>query len=123
VRIARAIGQNEFVERYGDVGEAELEASGGTIPQRLLMLNGNLVHEKTKDNLIGNASTRIAMLAPDDEAAVETAYLALLTRRPSETEAEHFIQRLANTSGDQRSRVMADLYWALVNGTEYSWNH
>ena len=123
VRIARAIGQNEFVERYGDVGEAELEATGGTIPQRLLLMNGELVHEKTKDNLIGNASTRIGQLAPDDASAIETAYLSLLTRRPSDIEAEHFTKRLLNTKGDARNRVMADLYWALVNGTEFSWNH
>ena len=45
-------------------------------------MNGELVREKTKDDLF-NASRRIADLAPDDRKAVETAYLTVLTRRPT----------------------------------------
>jgi len=123
VRLARAIGQQEFVKRYGDAGEDELAEQGGTIPQRLLMMNGELVTEETKDDLLGNAATRIAVLAHSDARAVETAYLAILTRRPSEAEAEHFISRLSGACGKKRVTVIGDLYWALINSTEFSWNH
>ncbi|MDH3718690.1 MAG: DUF1549 and DUF1553 domain-containing protein, partial [Planctomycetota bacterium] len=61
VRLARGLREDEFVKRYGDTGEDEFAGHGGTIPQRLLMMNGQLVKEKTKENLIGNASTRIAV--------------------------------------------------------------
>ena len=64
---------------------------GGTIPQRLLLMNGDLVREKTKDDLF-NASRRIAELAPDDRQAVEIAYLAVLTRRPTPEELAHFAE-------------------------------
>ncbi len=124
LRIGRYFQQNEFVKRYGDTGEDEFGAHGGTIPQRLLMMNGNLVKEKTRDNLIGNASTRIAVLAPDDEKAVETAYLTILTRRPSEVELDHFTQtRLKGTRNKARIRALEDMYWTLLNSTEFSWNH
>ena len=123
VRLARGLREDEFVKRYGDTGEDEFAGHGGTIPQRLLMMNGQLVKEKTKENLIGNASTRIAVLAPDDAAAIETAYLATLTRRPTAEESRHFQQRLAEATGDQRKQKMEDIYWALLNSAEFSWNH
>ena len=62
MRLARQGQENEFVTRYGDSGEDEFDGRGGTIPQRLLMMNGKLIREKIKDDPI-NASTRIAMMA------------------------------------------------------------
>ena len=81
------------------MGEDEFTDRGGTIPQRLLMMNGNLVRERTKQDLINNAATRIALLAPDDTRAVEIAYLAVFTRRPNKRESDHFVGRL---EGDPR---------------------
>ena len=122
VQLARAVQERDFVQRYGDAGEDELDAHGGTIPQRLLLMNGKLVKEKTRENLF-NAATRIGWLAPDDRSAVETAYLTVLTRRPTAPEAEHFQKRLAGARGKERSARMEDLYWTLLNSTEFSWNH
>ena len=122
-RVLRSASQSGFVERYGDAGSDEFDDHGGTIPQRLLMMNGELVRDKTHENLIGNAATRIAVLAPDDRTAVETAYLAALTRRPAAEESEYFMKRLAGSSGVERNRRMEDLYWTLFNTTEFSWNH
>ena len=56
--------------RYGDSGEDEFDARGGTIPQRLLLMNGDLVRDKTKGELF-NASAQIAMMAPNDRKAVD----------------------------------------------------
>lgn len=123
VRLVRYAGETSFVRRHGDTGTDEFDARAGTIPQRLLLMNGDLVKEKTQVDLF-NASAQIATLAPDNRVAVETAYLAVLTRRPTATEASHFEQRLAGAADDQeRSRRLEDLYWALVNSTEFSWNH
>ena len=35
----------------------------------------------------------------------------------------HFEARLKGTRGDERSKRMTDLFWTLVNSTEFSWNH
>lgn len=123
VRFARAVGQNDFVERYGDAGEEEFSPQGGAIPQRLLLMNGELVQEKTKDSLLANAATKIAVLAPDDKTAVEVAYLSCLTRQPTLEEATHFEARLAEDDGTDRRQRLGDLYWSLINSTEFSWNH
>jgi hypothetical protein len=114
---------NEFVKRYGDTGVDEFTDRAATIPQRLLMMNGDLVKERTQQNYVLNASSRIALLAPTDSAAVEAAYLAAYTRRPTSEEREHFCGRLAGKRGDARAAELEDLYWTLVNSSEFSWNH
>ena len=103
-------------------GPPEFNGRGGTIPQRLLLMNGNLVKEKTRDELF-NAANLIAGLAPNDRAAVETAYLIVLTRTPTAPELTHFESRLAGSKGKDRAHLLEDLYWALINVIEFSWNH
>jgi hypothetical protein len=122
VKLATLLGEKEFLQRYGDTGEDEFGGRGGTIPQRLLMMNGKLVFEKTKEELL-NAATRISWQAPDDASAVRTAYLVVLTRLPSVAEAQHFETRLGGTRGHERARRLEDLFWALLNSTEFAWNH
>lgn len=114
---------NQFVERYGDTVADEFTDRAATIPQRLLMMNGELVKERTQQNYVLNASSRIALLAPNDDAAVEAAYLAVFTRRPSSEELSLFRTRLEGTRGDERANELEDLYWTLLNSSEFSWNH
>lgn len=120
-RLAFSDQQRKFIERYGDTGEDEFDGRGGTIPQRLLMMNGQLVHERTKEDF-NNASSRIAKLSPDDPKAIEVAYLAVLTRRPTPEEEQHFEKRLA-ASDRTKAQALEDLYWTLLNSTEFAWNH
>jgi hypothetical protein len=122
VRLASYTGRNDFVRRYGDLGEDEFDARSGTIPQRLLLMNGDAMRERIKDDLF-NAAPRIADLAATDEKAVEVAFLAVLTRRPAPEESSHFAARLKGSSGAKRKELVSDLYWSLLNTTEFSWNH
>ncbi|RCS46075.1 DUF1553 domain-containing protein [Bremerella cremea] len=115
---------NDFLKRYGDAGEDEFSQDAGTIPQRLLLMNGNLVKERTKDNFIRNAATKVSQLAPDNQTAIETAFLCVLTRRPTSQESEHFLAKLNNEAlQTRRSQDFEDIYWALMNCTEFAWNH
>jgi hypothetical protein len=121
-RLLRYFNERDFVKRYGDIDDDEFTRSPGTIPQRLLMMNNPLVNERAKEDLL-NASAQIAMFAPSDAAAVETAYLAILTRRPTDVERQYFAAKLAGTHGDARQRLLADLYWTLFNSTEFAFHH
>jgi hypothetical protein len=124
LRIKRDLDVDNFVKRYGDSGEDTFDDTGGTIPQRLLLMNGNMITENTKNNPLVNASTRIGILAPDNATAVEAAYLAVFTRRPNVDEVQHFTGLLSSgKSSNSRSNAMTDLYWTLMNATEFSWNH
>jgi hypothetical protein len=121
--LAKSAQTQQFVQRYGDLGEDEFTDRGGTIPQRLLLMNGELVTERTTESLVTNAATRIVTVTPKAEAAIDAAYLAVLTRRPTAEEREVFVPRLAAARGPARRVVLEDLYWVLMNSTEFSWNH
>jgi hypothetical protein len=122
-KIQRFIEQNDFVKRYGDFGADEFGEQAGTIPQRLLMMNGKLVRDRTKNNIFLNAAARIAALSPSDKKAVETAYLCVLTRRPTAEEFKVFVSDLAGLEGAERQIAVGDICWALLNSTEFAWNH
>lgn len=119
----RRFGQtNDFVKRYGDPGENEFLEDAGTIPQRLLLMNGKLVDERTEPNPLMNSSSRLAHYASTDEAAIDAAFLATLTRYPTEKESAHFVSCIAGAKRKYRERMMEDVFWALINSTEFSWN-
>ena len=122
MRFIRNQQVGDFVERYGDMGEDEFENAGETIPQRLVMLNGNLVRESTDNESPFTAAFRISKLATNDPAAIRAAYHAVLTRQPTAAEMEHFTGRLENRK-HSRETFFEDLYWTLLNSTEFSWNH
>ena len=121
-RLMRLGTTRDFVERYGDAGEDELRPAAGTVAQRLALMNGQVVGERTRANLF-TAAGRIARLAPDDPARVRAATWIVLTRDPTEAELAHFTARLEDPARGGRDRAMEDLVWALVNATEMSWNH
>ncbi len=124
-KVGQFFSENDFIKRYGDTGEDEFDGHGGTIPQRLLMMNGQLVSARTKEDGLAlmNAPSQISLLAADDRTAVETAFLAVLTRRPTHEEATHFEQELAGRRGNERNQCLDDLFWILLNSTEFSWDH
>ncbi|MDF1740864.1 MAG: DUF1549 domain-containing protein [Verrucomicrobiales bacterium] len=113
---------NDFVKRYGDQGENEFQEESGTIPQRLLLMNGKLVGERTGENPVMNSSTRVAHYSSSEKQAVDAAFLALLTRLPTPEESDHFAASLEKKNPKAKARASADLYWALINSTEFSWN-
>lgn len=122
LRLARLTQGGAFVKEYGDLGEDELQERGGTIPQRLLMLNGELSADGINPKPF-NASGRIAGFASTDEKCVEAAFLVCLTRRPTPAERDRFMARLKEHSGKQRGEAVEDMFWTLFNSTEFSWNH
>jgi len=123
VRLQQQNEIDDFVKRYGDTGEDEFEDRGGTVTQRLLLMNGNLLQSRITNRNGGNASARIAMITQDDEDAIRSVYLAVLTRQPSQPELLHFLKKFKDHPDNQRSRLIEDLFWTLTNSTEFSWSH
>ncbi len=115
--------RNEFLKRFGDRGEDEFDEEAVTITQRLVLMNGNNTRDYTNVDLVNNASSRIGTLVSNDAKAVELVYLSALNRRPSETELSKFTDYLEGKRNNTRSRAVGDIYWALLNSTEFSWNH
>lgn len=123
LRIPRYFQEFDFIREYGDLGDNEMQDRGGTIPQRLLMMNGNLAKEQLQASPF-TASGRLAGLGFDDEKRVESAFLMTFTRRPTPEESRHFQALMsAERRANDRGAAVEDMMWALFNSTEYSWNH
>ncbi len=121
VQLMKLGNGNDFVTRYGDVGEDEFDLDNVTITQRLIMLNGQVVDENSKPNPLLNASSHIQMFCKDDHAAVDAVYLSVLNRLPDSEESGRFVERLRSSDG--REAAIADLFWVLLNSSELAWNH
>ncbi len=121
VRLGHFKEVSDFVKRHGEDLDAE-RPEPATLLRRLLLLNGTLLERRVSQEDGPGSVARVAELAPDDATLVETLYLMALTRRPTEAERTHFTGRVAHTAKGARRQAAADVAWALVNSTEFSWN-
>lgn len=113
----------DFRKAYGDRGEDEFIAQGITIPQRLLVMNGKFIRERIDNNPVVNAGTQIGFLASSNRQVVEASYLAALNRHPTTEEQKSFEDELSKTRNRSRERAIGDMFWVLLNSTEFAWNH
>ncbi|HBJ34782.1 MAG TPA: hypothetical protein DDZ51_08470 [Planctomycetaceae bacterium] len=149
VQLQKFGGMNDFVTRYGDIGEDEFEQESVTITQRLLMLNGELVREHGESNPLLNSTSHINMFSRSDAEAIENIYLCVLNRLPDPEEAAIYSDRLQGSVSDSqdpkarlrqvarqkvvgltnpqarrpREKFLEDMFWVLTNSSEFSWNH
>lgn len=123
VRLARFGATNDFMRDFGDRGIDEFQSDAITITQRLVLMNGNLVAERTKEDIVANASTRIAQIVKDDDKTINLIYLSVLGRYPNSTEREQLSAHICGKRGNTRVRAVGDIYWAMMNSTEFAWNH
>ncbi len=123
IRTVRFFRENDFVQEYGDLGDEELAKQTGTIPQALLRMNGRLGRDLIESNAF-SASAHIARVTEGDDATcLASSFLVCLGRRPLESESRFFRKWLTETRGDRRVEVVEDIFWALFNSPEFSWNH
>lgn len=123
VRLLRFTREQNFVQEYGDLGEEELEGHASTIPQALLKMNGQLGRELIENGAFSTAGRIAAATLGNDPLCLETCYLSCLGRRPSTEETDFFSPWLTGTQGEKRHRAVEDIFWALFNSPEFSWNH
>jgi hypothetical protein len=118
IRFQKLTSENDFIQEYGDAGEDELNPQSGTITQSLLKMNGRFTAESLKVDLLSGPA-EVLQLSPDDTAVIENSFLMCLTRRPAAAEQQYFLEQLK----DNRNQAVEDLFWALFNSPEFSWNH
>lgn len=110
----------DFVQIFGGNDEDDATVFSGSIPQALLMMNGELVQQA----ISGKPGTFLASVAAtsgraNDVAIINRLYNATLGR--SATSGE--IAKLKKYMGPNRSAFYQDLYWALLNSNEFIVNH
>jgi hypothetical protein len=66
------------------------------------------------------------LVAPflDTGTRIETLFLATLTRRPTADELAKMTEFVETADSEAaRKRALADVFWALLNSTEFTLNH
>lgn len=120
-RVRREIFLRKFVSDYGSFGENELDEHTDSIPQTIHRMHSRFTRDASRAGWT-NTVGRIAVTAPSAAACLETCYLVCLTRRSTDAERDHFLTQFRE-SRSNRSRVVEDIFWTLMNSPEFGWNH
>lgn len=118
----KAEWMKQFVIAFGTDEGDETTTFNGTIPQVLMMFNGDLVKKATSPEqgsfvhqLANNSSVK-----PVDK--INYLFMAGLARPPSQNELIA-AQQLAATHKGNGVAAMEDIWWAVLNSNEFIMNH
>ena len=112
----------QFTLAFGTDDNEETTTFNGTIPQTLMMMNGEMINKATEVKP-GSFLHRIATDAKINNAAkINHLYLAALARKPTAQEIALANELLAARKGDAVA-ALADVWWAVLNSNEFILNH
>jgi hypothetical protein len=93
----------------------------GSIPQVLMMFNGDLIKQATSTGKGGFLDT-VASSGASAKAKIDTLYVAALARKPSAKEVATANAILNARRGDVVGSLQ-DIWWAVLNSNEFIINH
>jgi hypothetical protein len=111
----------QFAVAFGTDENDESTTFNGTIPQTLMMMNGELIQKATS----GDAGTFLREVADSDmkdNQKIATLYLAALARKPTREEVTFANQMWAVRKGDTLE-ALKDIFWVLLNSNEFILTH
>ena len=107
-----------------DNGEMEeIEAFNGTIPQALMMINGDMVNDSASHEERGSFVNYVLGKWREPIERMEHIYLNVLSRLPTAKEKTYFRRYLERSLYRNKDLAYEDLYWVLLNSAEFSLNH
>jgi hypothetical protein len=124
-------GRAEFIARFANSSDKSTETAT-SILQALTLMNGRVIADATS---LERSETLAALLdAPflDNRGRIEALYLASLSRKPTEKEMSRAERYLAERETAEEGKVdretrqrqaLADIFWALLNSSEFYLNH
>lgn len=111
----------QFVTTFGD-DEGEEVVEEGTIPQALMRFNGALTNDAVRPRPGHPVYDRL-FRTPSLDERIDTIYLRVLSRFPSEAERTKLRALLGPKPAAELAQAYADVFWALLNGAEFNFNH
>jgi Protein of unknown function (DUF1549)/Protein of unknown function (DUF1553) len=114
--------RGEFLGRFASTEKATEKQT--SILQALTLMNGRLVNEQTSFDRSQFLAGVIDAPFLTSTGKVEVLFLASLSRLPTPSEAEKFASFVdrGGVIGDSK-RAIADVFWALLNSSEFVLNH
>lgn len=110
----------QFVRTFGTDDGSESSSFDGTIPQALMMMNGELVRDAVSIKQ-GSHLYELITGKGTDVQKINRVFLTALSRPASKTEMGMIQRQLQN--GTEPLVVFQDLFWALLNSNEFIFNH
>jgi hypothetical protein len=107
----------QFVVAFGTDEGDETTTFNGTIPQVLMMMNGDLVKNATSTKK-GSFLYQVATSDKKDREKIDYLYRAALGRPVTRPEAA-IAQKLWVARGGDTGAALQDVWWALLNSNEF----
>lgn len=111
----------QFTTAFGTDEGGEATSFEGTIPQILMMFNGDLIREATSERA-GGFLDRIASSPAPGPKKIEYLYLAALSRTPTQDE-RNLAQAFLDLHQQNTTAALADIWWLILNSSEFIFNH
>jgi hypothetical protein len=108
----------QFRARFGDEESADRGIYQGTILQALMIMNGSTNGEIGRAN---NSLDKILKQFPEPEQRLERIFLKVLCRLPSPREQATYLPYVK--AGGVKKEAYEDVYWVLLNSSEFLFNH
>ncbi len=113
---------SQFTVAFGTDDNGESTTFNGTIPQALMMMNGDLIERATSVEK-GSFLERVANDSKlSNPLKIQKLYLAALARRPTGQEISLANELMRLRKGDSVA-ALQDVWWALLNSNEFIFNH
>jgi hypothetical protein len=122
----RANWARQFTVTFGNDEATETSTFQGTIPQALMMMNGELMAKATggkSGSFLGYVLEQAQLQRKTSPVrfAVDQIYLAALGRYPTPAELKRASAFLDDA--ENKLEVIQDLFWSLLNSSEFILNH
>ncbi len=112
----------QFVTTFGTDENDEATTFNGTIPQALMMMNGELVQDAISCEP-GSFLHGLLTGPGNDASKINRLYLAALTRKPTRAELQTAAKLMRSYPRDKQAAAWQDLFWALLNSNEFVFIH
>ena len=97
--------------------------SDGSILQALNLMNGPVVESRLAYTGTAAAPLIAKNLSLDNQSLVNTLYLNILSRYPSNDELNNAMAKLPTGSSTARTQAVQDLVWSLYNKVDFLFNY
>jgi hypothetical protein len=111
----------QFTIAFGTDEGDESTTFNGTIPQVLMLMNGDLIKSATGTQQ-GSFLHKVATSSLKPAQKIEYIFQATLARNPSQREVDAANQILVWRKGDAPA-ALQDLFWAVLNSNEFILQH
>jgi len=111
----------QFIIAFGTDEGDDSTTFNGSIPQVLMMFNGELIKEATSVGK-GGFLDKVAASGMSPTQKIDSLYLSSLSRVPSAKERQVATALLGARKGDVAG-ALQDVWWAVLNSNEFIINH